>query len=379
MTGREVAIGKAPDVHRTGLVAAISAHPPPDFFHPGERAGVGRQPVGGNPTFSPAWWLPGPHLQTAWGRVARRRRQVTFVREILETPDGDELVLDHVEGAAGSPRLIALHGLEGSSYSVYVQGFLAAAARLGWRGTALNFRSCARDPARLSRMLPNRRPRLYHSGETSDLDFVVRTLAAREPGTPLFAAGASLGGNVLLKWLGENPGQRLVAAAAALSTPYDLAAGSRHLETLIGGAYVRGFLNTLRPKAFEVARRFPEVATRIDLDRMARSRTFRDFDNVATAPLHGFAGAEDYYARSSSLNFLARIRTPALCLSSEDDPFLPVSVLAKAAAAASPAVTFVTTRRGGHIGFVSGAAPWRSEYPAEEGAIRWLAASRPAR
>jgi len=339
---------------------------------------IGRPGAGGNPTFSAAWWLPGPHFQTAWGRVARSRRQVALVREILETPDGDELVLDHVEGPAGSPRLIALHGLEGSSYSVYVQGFLAAAARRGWRGTAVNFRSCARDPARLSRMLPNRRPRLYHSGETSDLDFVVRTLAAREPGTPLFAAGASLGGNVLLKWLGENPDQRLVAAAAALSTPYDLAAGSRHLETPIGGTYVRGFLSTLRPKAFEVARRFPEAAARIDLDRVARCRTFWDFDDVATGPLHGFAGAEDYYARSSSLNFLGRIRTPALCLSAEDDPFVPVSVLARAAAAASRAVTFVTTRRGGHIGFVSGSAPWRPEYPAEEGAIRWLAASRPA-
>jgi predicted alpha/beta-fold hydrolase len=305
--------------------------------------------------------------------VARSSRQVAFVRELLETPDGDELVLDHVEGPAGSPRLIALHGLEGSSYSVYVQGFLAAAARHGWRGTAVNFRSCARDPARLSRMLPNRRPRLYHSGETSDFDFAVRTLAAREPGAPLFAAGASLGGNVLLKWLGENPDQRLVAAAAALSTPYDLAAGSRHLETPLGAFYVRGFLSTLRPKTFEVARRFSEAAARIDLGRVARCRTFRDFDDVATGPLHGFAGAEDYYARSSSLNFLGRIRTPTLCLSAEDDPFLPVSVLARAAAAASPAVTFVTTRGGGHIGFVSGSAPWRPEYPAEEGAVRWLA------
>jgi predicted alpha/beta-fold hydrolase len=122
---------------------------------------------------------------------------VRFVRETLETPDGDELFLDHVEGPAGSPRVLALHGLEGSSYSVYVQGFLAAAARRGWRGTALNFRSCARDPARLSRMLPNRRPRLYHSGETSDAGFVIGTLARREPGVPLFAVGASLGGNVL--------------------------------------------------------------------------------------------------------------------------------------------------------------------------------------
>jgi predicted alpha/beta-fold hydrolase len=309
--------------------------------------------------------------------MARSRRQVAFVRETLETPDGDELVLDHVEGSAGSPRLITLHGLEGSSYSVYVQGFLAAAARRGWRGTAINFRSCARDPARLTRMLPNRRPRLYHSGETSDLDFVIRTLAAREPRTPLFAVGASLGGNVLLKWLGENPDQRMVAAAAALSAPYDLAAGSRHLETPMGGLYVRGFLSTLCPKAFEVAGRFPEAAARLDLGRVARCRTFWDFDDAATGPLHGFAGAEDYYARSSSLNFLSRIGTPTLCLSAEDDPFLPVSVLPRARAAASPAVTFVTTRRGGHIGFVSGLAPWRPDYPAEEGAIRWLSEARP--
>ena len=297
---------------------------------------------------------------------------MAFVREILETPDGDELVLDHVEGKdEGNPRLLVLHGLEGSSYSVYVQGFLASALRRGWRGTAINFRSCARDPARLSRMLPNRRPRLYHSGETSDLDFVVATLAAREPDAPLFAVGASLGGNVLLKWLGENPAQRSVAAAAAVSTPYDLAAGSRHLETALGRLYVGGFLKTLRAKAAGVARRFPEAAERIDLDGVARSRTFRDFDDAATGPLHGFAGADEYYARSSSLRFLGRIRTPTLCLSASDDPFLPAKILdlAREEAAASGAVTFSTTQRGGHIGFVAGGA---TRYWSEEISIGWL-------
>ncbi len=325
-----------------------------------------------SPSFHSAWWLPGPHLQTAWGRAARSRRQVAFVREALETPDGDELVLDHLEGTdERSPRLLVLHGLEGSSYSVYVQGFLAAALRRGWRGTAINFRSCARDPARLSRMLPNRRPRLYHSGETMDLDFVIKTIAAREPQTLLFAVGASLGGNVLLKWLGENPGQRVVAAAAAVSTPYDLAAGSRHLETALGRLYVGSFLKTLRVKAVDVARRFPEAAARIDLERVARSRTFRDFDEAATGPLHGFTGADDYYARSSSLNYLARIRTPTLCLSAEDDPFLPAGVLglARARAAVSGAVTFLTTRRGGHIGFVAGGG---ARYWAEEISLDWL-------
>jgi predicted alpha/beta-fold hydrolase len=322
------------------------------------------------PEFVPAWWLPGPHLQTAWGSLARRRRHAPFIREILETPDGDELVLDHIEGPARSPRLLVLHGLEGSSYSVYVQGLIAAAARRGWRATALNFRSCARNPARLRQMLPNRRPRLYHSGETSDLDFVVRALAQRDPAAPLFAAGSSLGGNVLLKWLGENAGQRMIAAAAAVSTPYDLAAGSRHLEKGAGRLYARGFLATLRAKAIGVARRFPEAASKIDIERVARSRTFWEFDEAATGPLHGFAGAGDYYDRSSSIRLLASIRTPTLCVSSEDDPFLPASVLPRARAAASASVRFLVTSRGGHVGFVSGASP---RYWAEETVISWLA------
>jgi predicted alpha/beta-fold hydrolase len=327
--------------------------------------------------FRPAWWLPGPHLQTVWGRLSRDRRRVGFRRETLETPDGDELVLDHMEGATGSPRVLVLHGLEGSSNSVYVQGLLEAAARLGFRGTALNFRSCARDPADLSRMLPNRRPRLYHSGETSDLDFVVRTLAGREPTAPLVAAGVSLGGNVLLKWLGENPAQAFLRAAAALSTPYDLGASGRSLETAVGRLYVGHFLSTLKTKARLVAERFPGVAGAIDLERAMRASTFWEFDDAANAPLHGFAGADDYYRRASSLGFLSKVATPALCLSAGDDPFLPPEALARARAAASAAVEFRVTPRGGHIGWISGPWPWRPGYWAENFAIGWLARALP--
>ena len=298
---------------------------------------------------------------------------MSFRREALETPDGDELLLDHAGDAAGLPRLLVLHGLEGSSYSVYVQGLLAAALRLGFRGTVLNFRSCARDPADLSRMLPNRRPRLYHSGETEDLDFVARTLVSREPGVPLAAVGVSLGGNVLLKWLGENPGQTVVAAAAALSAPFDLAASARHLETPVGRAYVRSFVATLAPKARAVASRFPEAAAGMDLARAERASSFWEFDEAATAPLHGFAGADDYYRRSSSLGFLSRITTPTLCLSAADDPFLPAEAFERARAVASPSVEFLLVPRGGHIGFVSGAAPWRAVYWAETLAVEWLA------
>ena len=297
-------------------------------------------------------------------------------REALTTPDGDELLVDHVDGASasasGSPLVVVLHGLEGSSYSVYVQGLLLEIRRRGWRGAAMNFRSCARDPSDLARMLPNRRPRMYHSGDTGDVDFLVKNLAAREPGVPLFVVGVSLGGNVLLKWLGESGGSAPVHAAAAISTPYDLAASARHLESPLGRLYTRGFLATLKRKARDAAARFPEAARRIDVSRTLAARTFFEFDDAANAPLHGFEGADDYYRKSSSLAYLGRIARPTLCLSSEDDPFLPREALARARAAAPAGVDFRVTPRGGHIGFVTGKAPWRASYWAERFAVDWL-------
>ena len=330
-------------------------------------------PSYGPPAFRPAAWLPGPHLQTVWGRLARSRRQVELRREVLETPDGDDLIVDHVDGPAGTPQGIVLHGLEGSSYSVYVQGLLLEIRRRGWRGAAMNFRSCARDPVDLERMLPNRRPRLYHSGETEDLDFLARTLAARDPAAPLFAVGVSLGGNVVLKWLGETRPARPIAAAVAISTPYDLAASARHLDTVLGRAYTAGFLATLKGKAVEVRSRFPESAGRIDLPRALAARTFWEFDDAANAPLHGFDGADDYYRRASSLGYLSGIEAATLCLSAADDPFLPGEALERARRAAPRSVEFVVTARGGHIGFVSGRAPWDARYWAEGVAIDWVA------
>jgi predicted alpha/beta-fold hydrolase len=326
--------------------------------------------------FRPAGWLPGAHAQTVWGRLTRSRRRLPMRREALTTPDGDELLVDHVDGPAGSPRVLVLHGLEGSSHSVYAQGLLLEIQRRGWRGTAMNFRSCARDPSDLSRMLPNRRPRMYHSGDTGDLDFLARTLAARESGgDPLFAIGVSLGGNVLLKWLGEQGPEAKVDAAVAISTPYDLAASARHLDTAIGRFYTRRFLVTLKRKAQDAALRFPEAAGRIDLPRTLASKTFREFDDAANAPLHGFADADDYYRKSSSLAYLDGIARPTLCLSSEDDPFLPRETLTRARSAASSSVEFRITARGGHIGFVAGRTPWRPSYWAERLAVDWLASA----
>lgn len=341
--------------------------------------------------FRPAGWLPGPHLQTIWGRLFRPRRLVAIDREMLETPDGDTLVLDHLarersnDGVAGGngadggagpavrPHLLLLHGLEGSSSSVYMQGLLWLARERGWNATVLNFRSCARDLRNVTRIIPNRAARLYHSGETSDPDFVIRTLKARERESPLLALGVSVGGNVLLKWLGENSDQTAVTAAATLSVPYDLTAGAEVLERgAMGRLYTGNFLGTLRPKILSVLERFPEMNERVDAGRVRRARTFFEFDDAGTAPLHGFEGVQDYYDRSSSLNFVERIRTPTFCLSAADDPFQPRSVLDVVRDRLSPAVELVVTDLGGHVGFISG-SPWRALYWAERRVMNELA------
>jgi len=357
-------------------------------------------------TFAPAWWLSNPHAQTVWPRLARSRRQVAFRRESLTTPDGDELILDHVEGTAPvtpsredgeespatsderanvanpspfarlrmtNPHFILLHGLEGSSHSISIQGPLSVIARRGFSATAVNWRSCARDPENVLRSIPNRRPRFYHSGETTDFDFVAHTLARRNPAIPLVAFGVSLGGNALLKWLGEHPSQSIIAAAATLSVPYDLGAGAKYLERGAGPLYVSSFLRTLKKKVARVVAEFPETRNIVDVDRALRAKTFREFDDFATAPLHGFRDADDYYTRSSSLQFLGRITTPVLCVNAEDDPFLPPEVLPRVRDEASPSIELRVTQRGGHAGFVTGSAPWNCRYWADELIVDWLA------
>jgi hypothetical protein len=352
----------------------------PSSFRDGRRAPRDETHVNGdgeNADFAPAPWLTSRHAQTVWGRLARSRSLVPMRREALTAPDGDTLFVDHLDLPAkpGSRLLLLLHGLEGSSNSVYAQGILALAARASLRAAVLNFRYCARVPGDLDRCIPNDRPRLYHSGETSDFDFVARLLAKRE-GRPLLAAGVSLGGNALLKWLGENPGDPAVEAAATLSVPYDLAAGDRYMARFPANLYVKSFVKTLTAKAVDLARRFPEANAKLDLPRARRAATFREFDDAATAPLHGFAGADDYYARSSSLPALARISAPTLCISALDDPFLPPEAVARARATASPAVRFLVTERGGHTGFVASRG-LQPVYWGEERAVAFLARYSP--
>ena len=312
----------------------------------------------GEHTYRPAWWVPGPHAQTLWGKFARRLSPLPTRVERWSTPDHDFIDVLRLDAEPERPRLFLLHGLEGTVRSHYVGGLLQMAREREWGADLLIFRGCGDEP--------NHAARFYHSGETSDAAFAISQVLDEFPGSPLVLCGVSLGGNVLLKWLGER-GDSLpdrICAAAAISVPFDLERGSRHISRGFSRVYERHFLRTLRRKAEAKLRRFPGL---FDRDAMLRARTLFEFDDVVTGPVHGFAGAHDYYARSSSMRFLGRIRRPTLLLSAMDDPFLPADVLNDVAEIArkNRSLRVEFSKRGGHVGFVGG-DPWRPLYYAEQ-------------
>ncbi len=306
-------------------------------------------------TYTPAWWVPGAHLQTLWGKVARRPPEVPTRLERWTTPDGDFLELHRLDGTPDAPRLLLLHGLEGTIRSHYLKGMLGLARQRGWAADILIFRGCGSEM--------NTARRMYHSGETTDLDFVIRRLVSENPDQPLVAAAFSLGGNVLLKWLGEKgtAAPEQLRAAAAMSVPFDLEAGCRHIETGFSRIYGRHFLRTLRVKATAKLQQFPGAFRQ---DEMERARTLFEFDDAVTAPLHGFQNAHDYYSRSSCLSFLANVCVQTLLLSAVDDPFLPRKVLdsVRLVARENRRLKVEFHRRGGHVGFVSGRVPGRGVF-----------------
>ncbi len=313
-------------------------------------------------------------MQTVWNRLLRRAIYVPTTRARWTTPDGDFLDLDFMDGPVASPRLLVIHGLEGSSNRRYVRGLLALAAEHGWRGVAMNFRSCSGTP--------NRTARLYHSGDTGDLGWVIGELAKREPGAPILPVGVSLGGNVLLKWLGEEGEGAAdeVRAAVAISTPFDLAAAAERMSRGAGRLYSYFFLRTLKAKALQKADENPDL---LDAGAIRRARTWRQYDDAATAPLHGFKDAEDYWAQSSSIFYLDRIRRPVLLINARNDPFLPPSSLPEEQVERSEWLHAEFTAGGGHAGFVAGALPWQPYYWSEHRAIGYLSGFvptiRPAR
>jgi len=294
------------------------------------------------------WWLPGGHLQTIYPYFLLKRRRPPYRRERWETPDGDFIDLDCVDSRDNHAPLVALfHGLEGGSGSHYATALMRAVARRRWRGVVIHFRGCSGEP--------NRLPRAYHSGDADEIGWILRRLRELNPEIALFAAGVSLGGNALLKWLGreQTSARGIVDAAAAVSAPVDLMTAGDRLGTGVNRFYGHHFLQTLKIKSLAKLQRFPGL---YDANIVRHARTLRQFDNVVTAPLHGYRDTDDYWTRASSKPDLDRIAVPTLIVHARNDPFLPGRYLPETGEVAA-SVTLDFPEGGGHTGFASGPFP----------------------
>ncbi len=352
-----------------------------------------------------SWWLPERQLQTLYGALAAHTHRVSFIRDRIETPDGDFVDLDWsapglvaqpvagqhkhshdndniqqvlpelslqstgaarwmnpsdraqliaLDQSAGIQALVLLHGLEGSSKSRYAQSLAQYFRARGWAVVIAHFRGCSG--------FPNRLARAYHSGDSEEIAFILSAVRHTLPHATWHAAGVSLGGNALLKYLGEYPEQSAwLNAAAGVSVPLDLVAAGNHLsdDPFNRHIYSRYFLRSLKPKVLEKAKRFPGV---IDVMRIAQARDLRDFDDAYTAPMHGFHDAMDYWTQAASKPWLKHIRVPTLVLNARNDPFLPEPTL-PTIKDASAQVLLHQPASGGHAGFVTGQLP---------GELSWL-------
>ena len=299
-------------------------------------------------TYRPPWWLPGGHLQTIYARWLARSYAVPYRRERWETPDHDFIDLDWLDYPKGDRLIVLFHGLEGYSQSHYARSLMANAAEAGWHGVVPHFRGCSGEANRLRRS--------YHSGDSDEIDWILHRVKTEKPHSETYAVGISIGGNMLLKWLGEQGerASRILERAVAVSTPLDLAAAAGELDFGIKRfIYASYFLRTLRPRALDKVMAH-DLA--IDARAIRASVTFRQFDELFTAPVHGFASAADYWTRCSSKPWLNKIAVPTLVLNAQNDPFLPASAL-PGANEVSGSVTLEFPRAGGHVGFVTGKFP----------------------
>ncbi len=300
--------------------------------------------------YAAPWWLPGGNLQTIW--AALYAKQVfgplpQFRRERWETPDGDFVDLDHLATDAQGPLLVLFHGLEGSSQSHYAQAFADYARQQGMRFVVPHFRGCSGEL--------NRAPRAYHSGDHEEIGWILSRLREQHTGA-ILAVGVSLGGNALLRWAAESGGEaaRMVSAVAAVCSPIDLAAGGQAIGRGFNRmVYTSMFMRSMKPKALAKLAQHPGL---FDAQAMYAARDLYAFDNIFTAPLHGFKNADDYYARASAKPHLHRIRIPALVLNALNDPFVPADSL-PAQGDVGSRVTLWQPAQGGHVGFPAGRFP----------------------
>jgi len=309
--------------------------------------------------FRPAWWLRQAHLQTLWPSLSRRNVALSTQRERVELPDGDFIDLDW-SGPAAAPIVLILHGLEGGIDSRYARGLMQQLNQAGFRACLMHFRGCSGEP--------NRLPIAYHSGKTEDPAMIVEHLIQRHE-QPFGALGVSLGGNVLLKWLGEMGDDSPFQRAAAMSVPFVLNDAARRLRHGLSRIYERYLISSLK-RSFRG--KFARMPCPIEVD-VGSLKTFHQFDDKVTAALHGFDGVEDYYARCSSRQFIPSIRTPTLILHARDDPFMFADT-APEAHELPEQVCLELTDHGGHVGFIAGDWPGRSVYWGERRLVQWLTA-----
>ena len=335
-----------------------------------DRPGANSQVPARLASYGAPGWLPGQHAQTIYPALLAPRSPVAYRRERWTLPDGDFIDVDfaHLPGsaepAASKPLVVMLHGLEGSSRSHYAEAAMAVVLERGWRGAVVHWRGCSGEI--------NLAPRAYHSGATDDVDWALNRLAAIAK--PLFAIGVSLGGNALLKWLGErgSSASGLVRGALAVSAPHDLHAGAIALSRGFNLVYTQNFLRTLKRKSLLKLAQYPGL---FDRDKLMRARTFYDFDDLVTAPLHGFTSCFDYWERCSCKRFIADIRTPTIVLNARNDPFMPASALVEQSSVPAD-VILCYPDDGGHAGFLAGGFPGRIDVIAR-GAIDFFAELAP--
>jgi predicted alpha/beta-fold hydrolase len=330
--------------------------------------------------------LPGHHLQTVYGAVGARYHRISFTRDRVNTPDGDFIDFDWVGPglfsdqtaggksvkpdprltktaarrwmrdedwaslpvADGTPALVLFHGLEGSSKSHYAQAIAQHFRARGWIVVVAHFRSCSG--------FANRMARAYYSGDSADLGFMLDTVRARVPHAKWHAVGVSMGGNAMLKYMGEHPElTEWLAAGAAISVPLDLVASGNALSNTFAGRhlYTPYFLKSMKDKVHEKGKRFPGT---IDVFRLSQARNLRDFDDIYTAPMHGYKNALDYWSRASSKPYLKALTVPTLILNARNDPFVPEPSL-PGSADCSDTVLLHQPAEGGHAAFVSGSFP----------------------
>ena len=305
--------------------------------------------------FKPPWWLGNRQAQTFYPSMPWSwRKRLKLRRETLELPDGDATAVDWPVKSdvleKSTPLLIVLHGLEGSAESSYARMIMHAAHKKRWRSCVLHSRDCGD--------YRNRLPRRYHAGETNDIRFFLEQLRSLGHDGPMFAVGYSLGGNILLKYLGEAGDESPLVAAVAVCAPLDLHQCSDALNSGFSKLYQYYLIKRMKES---VTRKFDRHTAAFDWKLAMSAKTFAEFDDAVTAPLHGFENMQDYYDRCSSGRFLKDVERPTLIINALDDPFMTPAVI-PAADQLSEHVTIELAESGGHVGFVEGGTPWRPRF-----------------